>query len=150
MRSYIALIHKDVGSDFGVSFPDLPGCITAGTTLEEARRMAAEALAFHLEGLTEDGEAVPEPSSLDDIMADRSNRDAVAFLVEAPSTVDPIVRVNITVPESALDVIDKAAKSAGMSRSSFMVSASSVVARNAASGRSRAGKAATSRKKARA
>ena len=36
MQSYIALIHKDADSDYGVSFPDLPGCITAGTTLDEA------------------------------------------------------------------------------------------------------------------
>jgi hypothetical protein len=41
---YIAYRHKDRKSDFGVSFPDFPGCITAGRTLEEARRRAAEAL----------------------------------------------------------------------------------------------------------
>ncbi len=41
---YIAYLHKDKKSDYGVSFPDFPGCITAGTSLEEARRMAAEAL----------------------------------------------------------------------------------------------------------
>jgi predicted RNase H-like HicB family nuclease len=69
MRQYIALIHKDADSDFGVSFPDLPGCATAGTTLDEARDMAAEALALHLEGLAEDGAAIPEPSSLEAVMA---------------------------------------------------------------------------------
>ena len=41
---YIAYLHKDRNSDYGVSFPDFPGCITAGKTLEEAHRMAAEAL----------------------------------------------------------------------------------------------------------
>jgi predicted RNase H-like HicB family nuclease len=45
---YIAYLHKDKGSDFGVSFPDFPGCITAGRNLEEARRMAVEALAMHI------------------------------------------------------------------------------------------------------
>ena len=64
MRQYIALIHKDAESDFGVSFPDLPGCVTAGATLDEARDMAAEALALHLEGLSEDGEAIPEPGTV--------------------------------------------------------------------------------------
>ena len=44
MRPYIALIHKDANSDYGVSFPDLAGCITAGVTLDEARGMASEAL----------------------------------------------------------------------------------------------------------
>ena len=58
MAHYIALIHKDADSDYGVSFPDLPGVVTVGSDLDEARRMATEALAFHLEGLAEDGEAV--------------------------------------------------------------------------------------------
>jgi predicted RNase H-like HicB family nuclease len=44
MCQFIALIHKDADSDYGVSFPDLPGCVTAGATLDEARDMAAEAL----------------------------------------------------------------------------------------------------------
>ena len=48
---YIAYLHKDSKSDYGVSFPDFPGCITAGSSLDEARRMAAEALAFHIAGL---------------------------------------------------------------------------------------------------
>ncbi len=61
MRHYIALIHKDGDSDYGVSFPDLPGCISAGADLDEARSMAAEALALHVEGMAEDGLAVPEP-----------------------------------------------------------------------------------------
>jgi predicted RNase H-like HicB family nuclease len=45
---YIAYLHKDRDSDFRVSFSDFPGCVTAGKTLEEARRMAAEALALHI------------------------------------------------------------------------------------------------------
>jgi predicted RNase H-like HicB family nuclease len=57
---YIAYLHKDSKSDFGASFPDFPGCVTAGNTLEEARRMAAEALALHIEGMAEDGEAIPD------------------------------------------------------------------------------------------
>jgi predicted RNase H-like HicB family nuclease len=68
MRHYIALIRKDADSDYGVSFPDLPGVITAGGDLDEARKMVSEALALHLEGLAEDGEAVPEPSSLEEIL----------------------------------------------------------------------------------
>ncbi len=87
MRQYIALIHKDADSDYGVSFPDLPGVISAGKTLDEARAMAAEALAFHLQGMAEDGEAVPEPSSLQAIMANAVNRDGVAVLVDAGRSV---------------------------------------------------------------
>jgi predicted RNase H-like HicB family nuclease len=54
-RFYIALIHKDRGSDFGVSFPDFPGCVTAGTTVEEAFSLAKEALAGHIETMIESG-----------------------------------------------------------------------------------------------
>ena len=84
MRQYIALIHKERDSDFGVSFPDLPGCVTAGATLDEARTMAVEALALHLEGLEADDAPLPEPSSLEKVMADADNRDGVAILVPAP------------------------------------------------------------------
>ena len=51
MTDYIALIRKEAGSDFGVSFPDLPGCATAGKDLDEALAFAREALALHLKGL---------------------------------------------------------------------------------------------------
>lgn len=81
MPEYIALIHKEPGSDYGVSFPDFPGCITAGATVEEARRMAGRALVFHIAGLLEDGETIPQPSHLDEVMADPENRDAVAIFV---------------------------------------------------------------------
>lgn len=57
MTAYIALLRKDPGSDYGVDFPDFPGCVTAGKTLEDARRMAAEALALQVEGMLEDREA---------------------------------------------------------------------------------------------
>lgn len=65
MRQYIALIHKEPGSDYGVSFPDFPGCVTAGADLDAARGMAEEALAFHVEGMAEEGEPLPEPSTLE-------------------------------------------------------------------------------------
>jgi predicted RNase H-like HicB family nuclease len=51
MRQYIGLIHKQADTDYGVSFPDLPGIATAGKSLDDARAMAAEALAFHIEGI---------------------------------------------------------------------------------------------------
>jgi predicted RNase H-like HicB family nuclease len=78
---YIWLIHKDAGSDYGVSFPDFPGLVTAGKDLDDARAMAKNALAFHVEGLAEDGEAIPKASMLRTIMADPENWDGVAFLV---------------------------------------------------------------------
>ena len=118
---YIAYLHKDRDSDFGVSFPDFPGCVTAGKTLEEARRMAAEALALHLEGMIEDGEVVPEPSSLDALENDPNMRGAVAVLVGVEPAPDKTVRINITARESQLEAIDRLASKAGMTRSAYMV-----------------------------
>jgi len=123
MRHYIALIHKDEGSDYGVSFPDLPGVVSAGSTLDEARAMATEALAFHLQGMAEDGEAVPEPSSLEDIMAIAENRDAVAVLIQAPVEQVKSVRVNVTLPADVLSQIDEYAEREGFTRSGFLAQA---------------------------
>jgi predicted RNase H-like HicB family nuclease len=132
MRHYIGLIHKDDGSDFGVSFPDLPGLVTAGTTLDEARDMAEEALAFHLEGMAEDGEAIPEPSSLEDIMSDPENRTGVAILVSVKDEQPKIVRVNVTLPGDVLEQIDKYAEAHGYTRSGLLTQAAKKLITDAA------------------
>jgi predicted RNase H-like HicB family nuclease len=124
MANYIAIVHKDPKSDFGVSFPDFPGCVTAGRDIDEAKDMAQEALTLHIQGMIEDGEQLPAPSKLEEIMADPDFADAAAYLVvDVPDTKPRTVRVNITVPEMTLKQIDAAAKKRGMSRSSFLVHA---------------------------
>ena len=124
MPNYIAVVHKELKSDFGVSFPDFPGCITAGTTIDEAKDMANDALSLHVKGLIEDGEDIPSPSKLEDIMDNPEYSDSVAILVVSVSEAKPrSVRVNITVPEDMLRKIDNIAKQRGMSRSSFLVNA---------------------------
>jgi predicted RNase H-like HicB family nuclease len=123
MSEYIALIHKEPGSDYGVSFPDFPGCISAGKTLDEARAAAVEGLALHIEGMIEDGETIPAASTLEAVMAERAHRDAVAFLVKAPAQYARAVRVNITLPEDVLADVDKAAGRQGLSRSAFLARA---------------------------
>ena len=123
MRHYIALIHKDAGGDYGVSFPDLPGCISAGSSLDEARAMAVEALALHVAGMTEDDEAVPEPSSLEAVMSDPENRDGVAILVPLADAMAKAIRVNITLPEPDLHQIDAYAEAHGLTRSGFLLTA---------------------------
>jgi predicted RNase H-like HicB family nuclease len=70
MVGYIALIHKDENTSYGVSFPDVPGCISAGDTLDEALANAAEALAGHLALMREDSEAEPVARSPEAIRAD--------------------------------------------------------------------------------
>src|ERR1700739_4612658 len=113
MRSYIGLIHKDPDSDFGVSFPDFPGVITAGTTLDDARAMAQEALGLHIEGLAEDGEAIPEASSLEEVMSDPDNRSGVAILVSVKTEQPKAVRVNVTLPGDILEQIARYAEAHG-------------------------------------
>jgi predicted RNase H-like HicB family nuclease len=122
MRNYIGLIHKDADSHFGVSFPDFPGVITAGTSLDDARVMAEEALTFHIGGLVEDGEAIPEPSALEDVMSDPDNRSGVAILVSVKNE-PKVVRVNVTLPGDVLDEIDRFAEAHGYTRSGFLTQA---------------------------
>ena len=117
---YIAYLHKDRKSDFGVSFPDFPGCITAGKTLDEARRLAPQALALHIKGMIEDGEAVPQASTIDDLAADPALKGAVAFLVKVEIG-EKAERFNITARKSQMDEIDRLADRKGMTRSAYMV-----------------------------
>ena len=72
MTNYIAVIHKEKKSDFGVSFPDFPGCITAGRTVDEARDMAEEALRGHVLMMVDEGLAMPVPSTLKEILKDKN------------------------------------------------------------------------------
>ena len=124
MANYIAIVHKEAKSDFGVSFPDFPGCITAGKNIDEAKDMAQEALTLHIQGMLEDGEQLSSPSRLEDIMSDPDYANAIAYLVvSVPDAKPRTVRVNVTVPEMTLKQIDAAAKKRGMSRSSFLVRA---------------------------
>lgn len=123
MLTYIALIRKERGTDFSVDFPDFPGCISAGRTLEEARKMALEALGFHVEGMLEDGESLPTPSDLDAVMSHPENDGAVVFLATIPEPASKSVRVNITLPQDVLSEIDEFAKRRGYTRSGFIARA---------------------------
>ena len=124
MANYIAIVHKEAKTDFGVSFPDFPGCITAGKNIDEAKDMAQEALTLHIQGMLEDSEQLPDPSRLEEIMGDPDYANAIAYLVvSVPDAKPRTIRVNVTVPEMTLKQIDAAAKKRGMSRSSFLVHA---------------------------
>jgi predicted RNase H-like HicB family nuclease len=123
MVVYPALIHKDPDSSYGVTFPDFPGCVSAGDTIEEARRMAEEALELHLEGMIEDGERIPDPSSLDEIAADPANAGIRAIIMVPAQIKSKAVRINITIPEDFLSDVDRYAEEHGLTRSGFLVKA---------------------------
>jgi predicted RNase H-like HicB family nuclease len=78
---YIAVIHHDPGSALGVSFPDFPGCITAGKTFEEAKTRAAEVLRLCVEDIKDAGMALPVPSAFEAVMQNPDFADGVAFCV---------------------------------------------------------------------
>ena len=126
MTAYVALLRKQPDSDFGVDFPDFPGCVTAGETLEDARRMAAEALQLHIAGMIEDGDAIPAPSRLDEIMADPDHRDGVAVLIDV-SVRRPVIRINVSLPPDLLEAIDRVTDN----RSRFLADAARAKLRHA-------------------
>ena len=58
-----AVVFEKAENNYSAYVPDLPGCITTGKTIEDTRRLIREAIEFHIDGLREDGEPVPEPTS---------------------------------------------------------------------------------------
>lgn len=118
MAAYIALVRKEKGTNYGVDFPDFPGCVSGGASLDEAWRNAREALELHIEGMIEDGEVIPAPSALDDIMKDKHNRDGVVALVPGPEPRARAVRINVTIDENLLRQIDDVVGERG--RSAFI------------------------------
>ncbi|MEE9210933.1 MAG: type II toxin-antitoxin system HicB family antitoxin [Kiloniellales bacterium] len=119
--TYIALLRKEADSDYGVEFPDLPGCVTAGTSLDDAAAMAHEALDFHLEGLAAEGRPRPKPSALADILAKAESRGALPVLVPAAKPKGRATRVSVTIEEHLLAEIDAEAGPGG--RSGFLAQA---------------------------
>jgi predicted RNase H-like HicB family nuclease len=85
MAHYIALIHKDPDTGYGVSFPDIPGVITGGDTIDEAMRNAPEVLTFAAEDWREQtGSPFPKPRSIDELRRDEAfQRDAADAVVAA-------------------------------------------------------------------
>jgi len=84
MAHYIALIHKDTDSCFGVSFPDVPGVFTGGDTIDEALRNAAEVLEFAaVDWSNLSGDKFPSPRTIDELRSDADFRDRAADAVVA-------------------------------------------------------------------
>ena len=134
---YPVVIHKDPECAYGVTVPDLPGCFSAGDTLEQAVEHAEEAIECHLEGMIEDGEAIPEPKPVEDHRAnpDFANGIWVLIAVDIAKLDDKAERVNITVPRRVLVLIDEHAKARHESRSGFLARAALAEIRREVEGR---------------
>ncbi len=120
-RYYPAIIER-ADQGFGVFFPDLPGCTSAGTTVQEAARNAEDALQSHIDLAAEHGDPIPDPSELDQIAVDPDIVEAARILVRAEMP-GRSVRVNITLPEELLATVDRYATRAGFSRSGLLAQA---------------------------
>ena len=114
---YPAIIERGP-EGYGVFFPDLPGCVTAGDTIQEAAQAAEEALSGHLIVTAEYGEPIPSPSSLDALEIDPAVKEACRLLVRADLP-GKKVRINVTMDEGLVSAIDAAAAN----RSSFLADA---------------------------
>lgn len=119
--TYIALLDKaSRNSSYGVCFPDFPGCVFAGQTMDKALENARRGIIFHIEGLQEDGSPLPTPSSLDKIMKKPENKRAVPAAVKIIVPSGKLKRVNISLDADLLNAIDHAAQLAGRNRSEFL------------------------------
>lgn len=121
MKNFLALVHKEPDSSYGVTFPDLPGCFSAADNFDDLTRNACEALELWFE----DAEPV-EPSTFE-AMSERVDADlkAGAFLVSVPlvSAETKPVRVNISLERGILNAIDAAAGQRKLTRSAFLAEA---------------------------
>ncbi len=132
---YIAFLWKPEkeDGDFGVTFPDFPGCVSHGKNEAEATENAKEALIFHMQGMIEDGDDIPSPSSLPKILEEEfgpavfqrtleetlnSNYMTAMIFVQKPTRQ---VRFNVLANAAELALIDKAAEEKGMPRSRFLI-----------------------------
>ncbi len=121
--AYVTTIHEKNGV-FGVSFPDFPGCVTTASDMTSAIERAQQALALHVEGMIEDGEALPESRTVERLCADEPEWMNEALLALIPVEVPAkALRVNISLDEGLLARIDKAAARSGQTRSGFLASA---------------------------
>ncbi|HEX5325687.1 MAG TPA: type II toxin-antitoxin system HicB family antitoxin [Acetobacteraceae bacterium] len=127
LRFYPAVIDQaPSGGDFGAVFPDLPGCVSGGDSVQQAAANAAEALSLHIDGMREEGLDIPPPSApnapLPDWLAEVPGRTVARALipVEMPGRA---VRTNITLDEGLLARLDAAAAAVGTSRSGWIAEA---------------------------
>ena len=122
MRYPIAIEIGTESSTYGVVVPDLPGCFSAGDTIDEAVTAAEEAAAAWIDAMLDAGGTVPAPSSIEAL---RARPDYAGWMfgiiaVDPAALDDAIERVNITLPRRVLLRLDAQARAAGESRSGYI------------------------------
>lgn len=122
---YPIVIHKDSNSDYGVTFPDIPGCFSAGSTIEEAIKAAQEAAECHIEGLLIDLEPIPISSNIEKHKSNPDYKNGLWAIIEIDINKLSLKskRINITMPERLIRVVDQYANNYGTSRSGLLAQA---------------------------
>ncbi len=131
LNYYIALIHKDSKSDYGVQFPDFPGCITAEKSYEKTMEMAVEALSHHVDLMREFGDPIPTPRSLKEIQKSGKFKeeleDAMITLIPLlPVSSDPIT-ISASIDRALLAKIDAYANRTGRTRSGLFAEGAKMI-----------------------
>lgn len=118
---YVALLHKATKKSalYGVIFPDFPGFVSASKTVDEALKNAREGIVFHMEGMLENGELLPAPTPLEEILSNPDYQAATACLIHIVPPTGKLQRVNISIDIALLIEIDHAAALLGKNRSEF-------------------------------
>ena len=117
-RQYPAVLERGQKGAFGAWFPDFPGCVAGGRTYEETVEKAEYALAQSVDALAEQGGSLPEPTPIERIVLPKGS-DLVAYFIVGVTPPDPSERVNVYLPRSLIERIDRRAAELGMTRSSF-------------------------------
>ena len=124
---FIAFVHKQPDSCYGVSFPDVPGCTSAGDTLDAALANAVDALSGHIRLMETDMESIPAPRTLQEICGDPTPAKAFesAIISAVPLVRDrgSTTRINVSLDLGLLEAIDGLAKQRSQTRSDFLASA---------------------------
>ena len=117
-RFYPAVLERGSKGTFGTWFPDFPGCVAGGKTQEETLEKAENNLAQAIDAFAGDGRSFPEPTPIERVVLPKGC-DLVAYFMIGAALPDPSERVNVYLPKSLIERVDRRAAELGMSRSSF-------------------------------
>ncbi len=122
---YPIVIHKDPETSYGVTVPDLPGCFSAGDTIEEAMKNAVEAIECHVEGILLDDEILPVAKQIQEHMSEPDYQGGIWAMVDVDLSKlgGKTERINISIPERILVKIDSFASKSQKSRSKLLADA---------------------------
>jgi len=120
---YPIIIHTDDRTQFGVTVPDFPGCFSQGDSVSEAIENAIEAILLHADALVSEKQVIPPPSEIINLSEFHweTGKALLAYAdVDTDAIQGPAKRINVTIKEASLKVIDMRAKARGMNRSEYL------------------------------